>query len=86
MTSIHRDTLVALLRVLTLMVSSEAQYWTENRIINGCRFEPDVRHATIMECDYDGISYIRVCSMGDEMQDNFNLLFMLRCFGQEYPV
>ena len=62
MTAIHRHLLVALLTVLTLMVSSEAQFWTENRIINGCRFEPNVRHAAVMDCNYDGINYTQVRS------------------------
>ena len=62
MTSIHRNPLVALLTVLTLMVSSEAQNLTEGCIINGCRFEPDVKHAAVMDCNYNGINHTQVRS------------------------
>ena len=32
-------------------------------LVNGCRFEPRVRGALIMECDYAGTSYTGVRSM-----------------------
>ena len=76
MTSIDRNPLVALLTILTLIVSSEAQYWDEDRIPNGCRFEPNVSHAAIMECDYDGTNYPKVCSIGDVSIK----LFLLNCY------
>ena len=37
--------------------------WSEDSVINGCRFEPRVRGALVMECDYAGISYTGVRSM-----------------------
>ncbi|KAF0312908.1 hypothetical protein FJT64_016428 [Amphibalanus amphitrite] len=42
----------------SLQGGADSAVWYEDRISNGCRFEPNVSHAATMACDYDGINYI----------------------------
>ena len=63
---------VFLLAVTGLTGCAGGGKWSEDSVINGCRFEPDVSGALIMECDYAGIRYTGVRSILDLIVVSFS--------------
>ncbi|XP_043227526.1 uncharacterized protein LOC122384303 [Amphibalanus amphitrite] len=69
MGSTHRPPLAVILplAVAALSGGADSAVWYEDRISNGCRFEPTVGQAVTMACDYDGVSYSRTRFFAGEL-------------------